>query len=283
MTNCGYQINQINFHKKTMSKLLTSFVTSTLLTLGLAISGTTQAMAMTLGGTATVTADNHYGLFSGDKNGNSLNFVGRNELGSGGSQGAYNWSSPETWNFNVDSKDYLYMVVWDDQSVDETWLGQFGFSNGASLQSKATDWEYIISKNSNPFSRAGEVPIAERDSGFLSGNFEGNVPKNGELAQEIQAGNWVGAVNRGANGQTGPWGKIQGISDDAQFLNTTTADQGRGTDGNTHYTIFRTRNNVGQLAELPAQAVPESSSTTGLVAFGVLSAGAFVKRKSKAS
>jgi hypothetical protein len=267
-----------------MSKLFKSLVTGTLLTLGLAISSATQAMATTLGGTATVTADNHYGLFHGDKNGNSLNFVGRNELGTQGSQGAYNWSSPETWNFGVDSKDYLYMVVWDDQSVDETWLGQFAFSNGASLQSKATDWEYMISKNSNPFSRAGEVAINQRDSAFFNqgDRFEGNVPKNGELAQEIQAGNWVGAVNRGANGQTGPWGKIEGISDDAQFLNTTTADQGRGTDGNTHYTIFRTRNNVGQLAGLTAQAVPESTSTIGIVAFGVLSAGAFVKRKSKA-
>jgi hypothetical protein len=258
-------------------------VTGTLLTVGLTIVSAGQSMAMTLGGTATVTADNHYGFFSGDKNGNSLNFVGRNELGSQGSQGAYNWSSPETWNFQVDSKDYLYMVVWDDQSVDETWLGQFSFSNGAALKSKASDWEYMISKNSNPFSRANTVAIADRDQGFFNSGdrFEGNVPKNGELAQEIQGGNWIGAIDRGANGQTGPWGKIAGISDDAQFLETTTADKGRGNSGNTHYTIFRTRNNVATLAGLPPQAVPESSSTIGIVAIGMLSAGALAKRKSK--
>jgi hypothetical protein len=269
-----------------MSKPFKSLVTSTLFTVGLMMAGAGQAMATTLGGTATVTADNHYGLLYGDKDGKSLNFVGRNELGSQGSQGAYNWSNPETWKFQVDSKDYLYLVTWDDQSVDETWLGQFGFSNGATLQSKSTDWEYIVSKNSNPFTRANDVAVAERDQGFLNNGdrFEGNVPKNGELAQEIQSGKWTGSVNRGANdGKTGPWGKIANISDSAQFLNTTTADKGKGNSGNTHYTIFRTRNNVGTFAGLPAQAVPESSSAIGIIAFGILSAGAFVKRKLKVS
>ncbi len=270
---------------KTMFKLFQGLVAGTLLTVGLTIVSAGQSMAVTLGGTATVTADNHYGFFSGDKDGKSLNFLGRNELGSKGSTGAYNWSNPETWNFNVDSKEHLYVVVWDDQSVDETWLGQFGFSNGATLQSKSTDWEYMTSKNSNPFTRASTVAVADRDQGFLQAGdrFEGNVPKNGELAEEILGGKWINAINRGDNGKTGPWGKIAGISDKAQFLETTTADKGRGTSGNTHYTIFRTRNNVATLAGLPAQAVPESSSTIGIVAVGMLSAGAFAKkRKSKA-
>jgi PEP-CTERM motif len=171
------------------------------------------------------------------------------------------------------------VVAWDDQSVDESWLGQFKFSNGQTLLSKSTDWEYIISKNSNPFSR--NVPVAERDQGYLSGNFEGNLPKNGELAEEIQAGNWINAQYRGTNGvganATNPWGNISEIDQNAEFLNTTTDSQLQaGTSGNTHYTIFRTNKSVAQLA-----SVPEPSSMLGLLAFGAVSAGSFVKRKSK--
>lgn len=271
------------------SNLLTSFLTGTLLSVGLAMTGIGQAMAVTLQGTATVTADNHYGLFYGDKNGNSLNFVGRNELGRLGSQGGWNWSHAETWNFQVDSKDYLYMVVWDDQSVDEMWVGQFAFSNGSTLLSKATDWEFIISSNANPFSRP--VPLAERDQGFLApgDRFEGNVPKNGELGGEIQTANaadsWVDSLTRGNNVSGGgrPWGQIAGISANAQFLNTTTSGSpARGTAQNNKYTIFRTRNTVGKLIGVTEPAtVPEPNFMFGLLAFGAVSAGSFIKRKSK--
>jgi hypothetical protein len=261
------------------SKLIKSLLTGTLLTVGLAMASAGQAMAVNLKGTATVTADNHYGLFYGDKSGNSLNFVGRNELGSKGSGGVgYNWSRPEKWTFEVDSKDYLYMVVWDDKSVDEMWVGEFGFSNGSTLLSKATDWEFMISENANPFSRKE----AQRDTGYLapSGDtFEGNVPKNGELAQEIQNGDWVNSFTRGNNVSSPdrPWGQIAGISANAEFLNTTTSGgPARGTAQNNKYTIFRTRNTVGELV-----GIPEPTSIISLLAFGAVGAGSFIKRKSK--
>jgi hypothetical protein len=264
------------------SKLIKSLLTGTLLTVGLAMASAGQAMAVNLKGTATVTADNHYGLFYGDKSGNSLNFVGRNELGSKGSGGVgYNWSRPENWTFEVDSKDYLYMVVWDDKSVDEMWVGEFSFSNGSTLLSKATDWEFMISDNANPFSRI--VPEGERDQGFLAAGdrFEGNVPKNGELAQEIRNGNWVNSFTRGNNvidpTKKRPWGQIAGISANAEFLNTTTSGgPARGTAQNNKYTIFRTRNTVGELV-----GVPEPTSIISLLAFGAVGAGSFIKRKSK--
>jgi hypothetical protein len=267
------------------SKLIKSLLTGTLLTVGLAMASAGQAMAVTLNGTATVTADNHYGLFYGDKSGNSLNFVGRNELGSKGSEGAYNWSRPENWTFDVDSKDYLYMVVWDDKSVDEMWVGEFSFSNGSTLLSKATDWEFMISDNANPFSRI--VPEGERDQGFLAAGdrFEGNVPKNGELAQEIQTGDWVNSFTRGNNVSGGdrPWGQIAGISANAEFLNTTTSGgPARGTAQNNKYTIFRTRNTVGELVGVVEPAsVPEPTSIISLLAFGAVGAGSLIKRKSK--
>lgn len=273
-----------------MSKLFKSLVAGTVLSVGLAIGSMGEAKAVSLTGSATITADNHYGFFYGDKDGKSLNFVGRNELGSGGSEGAYNWSRPESWNFNVDSQNYLYMVVWDDQSVDEAWLGEFNFSTDKSaasktLLSKATDWEYMISKNSNPFSRASEVKKEDYDKAFLAAGdrFEGNVPKNGELAQEIQTGNWIGAINRGANvSSTGPWGQISGISQNAQFLNVTTADkQQRGTSANTNYTIFRTRSTVGELTGIPPKSVPEPTTVFGLAALGLIGATSLKKRKVK--
>lgn len=273
-----------------MSKLFKSLVAGTVLSVGLAIGSAGEAKAVSLTGSATITADNHYGFFYGDKDGNSLNFVGRNELGAKGSEGTYNWSRPESWKFNVDSQDYLYMVVWDDQSVDETWLGEFNFSTGQSgvsknLLSKATDWEYMISKSANPFSLRNTVKIEDRDKGFLAAGdkFEGNVPKNGELAQEIQTGNWIGAINRGANiRSTGPWGQIAGISQNAQFLNVTTADrQQRGTSKNTNYTIFRTRSTVGELSGLPPKSVPEPTTAFGLAALGLIGATSLKKRKVK--
>ncbi|BAY91868.1 MULTISPECIES: PEP-CTERM sorting domain-containing protein [unclassified Tolypothrix] len=262
-----------------MSKLLKSFLTGTVLTFGLAIAGAGQASAVDM--KTTITADNHYGLFYGNASGNSLSFVGRNELGSQGSSGAYNWSNAETWNTNVNASDYLYLVVWDDQSVDESWIGQFEFSTGQTLLSKATDWEYMISKGANPYTLRNSV--TQQDQGFLGtgDTFEGNVPLVTDLVGEIQGGNWRSAERRGANGTT-PWGTIAGISQNADFLNVTTADkQQRGTSANTNYTIFRTKGSIGQLAGLPSQSVPEPSSMLGLLAFGALSAGSLVKRKSK--
>ena len=53
--------------------------------------------------TATLTADNHYGLYYGDENGANLTLVGRNEFGDFGGPGDndHNWTFPETWNFNM--------------------------------------------------------------------------------------------------------------------------------------------------------------------------------------
>ncbi|MEA5621292.1 hypothetical protein VB711_26155 [Cronbergia sp. UHCC 0137] len=259
-----------------MSISLKNLFAGTLVSLGLSFLGTAQAIAASI--TSTVTADNHYGLFYGNKDGSVLNFVGRNELGSGGSQGGYNWSNPETWNFNVNRGDYLYMVVWDDQSVDESWIGQFEFATGQTLLSKASDWEYMISENSNPFTRAGQIPVNERDSGHLSGRFEGNVPKAPELAYEIQSGNWVNAQRRGANGIS-PWGVIPNIDLAADFLNVTTADsQARGSSANTDYTIFRTRYSIDRLVP---EAIPEPTSLLAIFSVGAISAATLRQNKNK--
>ena len=43
----------------------------------------------------TITADNHYGIYTGSSDGSSLSFIGRNETGTAGNPGSYNWSLPE--------------------------------------------------------------------------------------------------------------------------------------------------------------------------------------------
>ena len=78
--------------------------------------------------TATVTADNHYALYHGLENGDSLAFVGRNEVNKPGDPGQYNWSLPETFNFSVQSGEYLYLAGWGDDTSAEGVLGQFDLS-----------------------------------------------------------------------------------------------------------------------------------------------------------
>jgi hypothetical protein len=168
--------------------------------------------------TATLTADNHYGLFTGNSNGSDLDFIGRNEYGPNGNPGRYNWSLAETWNFFLDSDDYIYVVVWDDANVDESWIGQFildtGENTSETLLSVESDWEYIISSGSNP----GD---------------NGEVPSNSQLESEISNATWQPVRRRGDNGMS-PWGMIPNITGDADFLNTTTPSSGK-------YTIFRTK------------------------------------------
>lgn len=83
----------------------------------------TQASAYNL--SATITADNHYALYLGAAGGTNLRFIGRNELGAGGSPGTYNWSEAESWNATYGAGDYIYLVGWSDNSVAQGWIGEF--------------------------------------------------------------------------------------------------------------------------------------------------------------
>jgi len=195
-----------------MSTLFKSFLTGTLLTVGLVVAGAGLASAAKM--TGTLTADNHYSLYTGIKNGSKLNFVGRNEVGLNGSKGRYNWSHAETWTFNINSGDYIYNVVWDDAAVAESWIGEFKLPDGKTLLSKAKDWEYVIAKGKNP------------------GDY-GAVPALQELKSEIANAHWIRAKEIGLNG-INPWGKIKEVSANASFLNVSNQKS-------SHYTIFRTK------------------------------------------
>jgi hypothetical protein len=220
-----------------MKGIAKNLLAGVLVTLGVLTAGMDQAEAASI--TGTLTADNHYGLFTGNEDGSLLNFIGRNEKGPSGSSGGYNWSKAETWNFTINPNDYLYVVAWDDNAVDESWIGQFDVNNDGTLDllSVAEDWEFVISKSATP------------------GDW-GDVPSNTQLNTEISTANWAGAIRRGDNGMK-PWGFIAGVSADADFLQTAARSKGK-------YTIFRTQ------APVIAAEVPEPVSGVALLAIGAI-------------
>src|SRR5437773_746170 len=67
--------------------------------------------------TAILTADNHYGLYHGGIDGEGWTFVGRNEMGSVGDPGAYNWTNAETFEFDAFPDDHIYVVAWDEDGA----------------------------------------------------------------------------------------------------------------------------------------------------------------------
>lgn len=206
---------------------------SSLLTLG-----ATKANAADI--KATVTADNFYGIFYGNEDGSDLSFVGRNEIGDSGSSGGYNWSKAETWGFEVNQSDYLYLVTWDDGRVAESWIGEFEI-NGQTMLSGADDWEYIVGGD-NPY-------LTDRASNLM--------PGDAELASLIDGALWQDTISIGQNGIK-PWKTIADIDQEAEWLQTASHTEGK-------YTIFRTQKPIEDVAD-----VPEPASMLGLLVFGAM-------------
>lgn len=265
-------------------------------TLGILMAGVSeQAMAATM--TATLTADNHYVLFTGNESGTEWNFIGRNEKGSRGiaqsefvynadgsynptyigngvisgdvaSGGRNNWSMPETWTYDINNDDYLYVVAWDDSFVTESWIGQFVSNdlNDGIFLSQAENWEYIKT-----------VTDENNSSWGINPGDNGDTPEVADLSYQVATANagtnnnWSGAVKVGDNGAQ-PWGDFsnKGISSEADFLYTTT-DANNTTGGNNRqYTIFRTT--FAPLSDGSDVAkTPEPSFMLGITLFGLLS------------
>lgn len=150
---------------------------------------------------AQVTADNHYQLYIGDTAGTQLTLIGQNESGSTGNPGAYNWSEPESWNFQLSLGQRIYVVAWD-AGGQGGWLGQFG-SVAGTLFSNPSSWRYTTSSAANPGdSQPNLLPTLLLD-----------------IASASSGGSWMAnSSSSGANG-TGPWGTIPGIGSSAEWLN----------------------------------------------------------------
>jgi hypothetical protein len=170
----------------------------TLLWTAALIGGALAASAQSF--TAQVTSDNHYQLLVGNANGSLLTLVGQNEAGSAGNPGTFNWSLPETWNFQLGAGQRIYVVAWDNGGVGG-WLGQFS-SLAATLLSRPADWRYTPSSFANPGdSQPNLLPTLISDiAAATSGNLWQSNP-----------------VSAGANGAS-PWGTISGIGASAEWL-----------------------------------------------------------------
>ncbi|NEO25561.1 MAG: PEP-CTERM sorting domain-containing protein [Kamptonema sp. SIO4C4] len=92
------------------------------------------------------------------------------------------------------------------------------------------------------------------------------MPGDEELEGFISEGDWAATIKRADHGDS-PWGVIDGISTEADWLQTASHTQGK-------YTIFRTK--VNEVAD-----VPEPASLLGLLGVGALGSS-FLKRKQDA-
>jgi hypothetical protein len=192
---------------------------------------------------ATLTADNHYGLYYGAVDGSQLALVGRNESGFDGNPGSYNWSLPESFVFEPGTDDYFYVVAWDGTDAalyPQMWIGQFVSGSGATLLSNLTDWEFIVG-GTNPLLVNGSNPL----------------PSNSDLQTLISLGAWANPLASAANGAT-PWGTIAGISSSADFIWNDTLYAVSSSDAS--YVIFRARMPSMSLMSMASPSADSSSA-----------------------
>lgn len=226
-----------------MAKLVSRVFAAGLLLIGL--TGTAQAIPVT----AHITADNHYGLYYGDATGSNMQYVGRNETGTSGNglPGQYNWTLPETFNFNISAGDYLYVAAWDDGGP-QMWTADFSWAGGSApeLVTDATNWQYI---------QGNTVILSELSSPPVT------IP---DLKAAITGASWS-FISQALAYNSSPWGNISGVDDSAKFIwGDTTAEAGG------KFQIFRTA--------IPVAPVPEPS-TMLLLGAGLL--GLAVMRRSR--
>ena len=167
---------------------------------------------------ATITADNHYGLYFGDWSGSILTFVGRNELGFYGSPGSYNWSQAESFTFDITPGDYIYIAAWSDDSSAQAILGQFVIPDlGTTILTNTLDWEVYLTFN-------------DKDDDSLE-------PTVAELGIEISGASWS-IVSDYIDHGSSPWGNISGISSNADWIWGSSLSPGSDYG---EYQIFRTQ------------------------------------------
>jgi hypothetical protein len=172
------------------NKLRGAYCAALLAALG---SGPAQADAIKV----AITVDNSYALFVGDFNG-ATTFIGAD----------FNWPTVETYNFNLASSAYLYVVTASDRSVAQGFLGQFeNLTTNYKFYSQDTQWQVMAT------GLGAAAP------------YSGSAADLALLTQEIQDANgggnpsigWTGLTAGGSNG-VGPWGAMSGIDAAARWV-----------------------------------------------------------------
>ncbi len=220
----------------------------------LVLCGAFNAQATYITYEATVTADNHYAIYTGNES--SITYIGRNEIGPYNGDNpsweyGYNWWYPEPYEFSVNSGDYIYVAAWSDDWWSQGWIGQFESSAGTIL-SNSTDWQVSLT-----FNDLDDGAAAPTISNFLN---------------DINNASWGTITNYLDNGESSPWMTYLGISLDADWI--WGGPIGGSYDGGSdfgEYQIFRT--------QVPAP-VPEPA-TMLLLGSGLLGAAMFRRKRAK--
>ncbi|HZW06118.1 MAG TPA: PEP-CTERM sorting domain-containing protein [Phycisphaerales bacterium] len=169
---------------------------------------------------ATVTADNHYALYTGTDD--AVTFIGRNEMGAGGTPGTYNWSQPETWSFTTGS--YIYIAAWSDDAVAQGLLAQV---TGLSDTYHSGDARWQVFPTFVNLGDGDAAPTGMQLTAYIA---------------DANSGNKWEAPHVGAANGIGPWGAIAGIGSAPRWMwvqNPGQADPLQGGSGYGEMLIFR--------------------------------------------
>lgn len=148
--------------------------------------------------TTTFTADNHYAIYA--EYGGILELIGANESGPSGAPGAYNWSLAETFTF--DTPDAIYIAAWSDDRVAQGLLGQLNVDGVESVTGDG-GWQVFATG-------------IDLDNDAMAPHFT-TVAAQIAYADQIDA--WEQPYFGFSNVEsTEPWGKIAGVSEDANWI-----------------------------------------------------------------